>query len=195
MLANLVSSSPCGLCITDARAPGGDDPIVFVNRAFEAQTGYGAAECEGRNCRFLQSPFGSGRAPSFASGSIRKAVAAGTRRTVRILNYKKDGTPVWNDLSVVPLRNVSGAVTHFVGMQTFTPIGDLVTAAGQGGLTQGAQQQGEGGQQQQQPQQQGEGGLSAALRRLKSAGLAAKSQSCCDLSGMASGGGRPLRAL
>ena len=36
---------------------------------------------------------------------------------VRLLNYCKDGTPIYNDLSICPLRNARGQITHHVGMQ------------------------------------------------------------------------------
>lgn len=48
----------------------------------------------------------------------------GRGHACRILNYTKDGQPLWNQLSIVPVRAQVGAateVTHYVGMQTFTP--------------------------------------------------------------------------
>ena len=40
--------------ISDPRLP--DNPLVFVNPAFERTTGYSREEVQGRNCRFLQGP-------------------------------------------------------------------------------------------------------------------------------------------
>jgi PAS domain-containing protein/stage II sporulation SpoE-like protein len=37
---------------------------------------------------------------------------------VQILNYRKDGTPFWNRLSVTPVRSPSGQVTHHIGVQS-----------------------------------------------------------------------------
>ncbi|MFC1499956.1 SpoIIE family protein phosphatase, partial [Candidatus Zixiibacteriota bacterium] len=37
---------------------------------------------------------------------------------VELLNYRKDGTPFWNRLSLTPLRDETGVVTHFIGVQS-----------------------------------------------------------------------------
>nr|AML77888.1 putative LOV domain-containing protein [Eremosphaera viridis] len=124
MLSNLLYGSPCAVAITDACAE--DNPIVYVNRTFELQTGYTSAEVVGRNCRFLQAPLGRERTPCFASMALRKAIEAGSKRTLRLLNYRKDGTPMWNQLSIVPLHNSKKIVTHFIGMQTFRVADELL---------------------------------------------------------------------
>jgi hypothetical protein len=45
----------------------------------------------------------------------------GRGHTCKLLNFSKSGVPLWNDLSIVPVRSATGAVTHFIGMQTFSP--------------------------------------------------------------------------
>ena len=52
LLASAIESSTEGITITDARHP--DMPLVYVNRGFEAVTGYRREDVPGRNCRFLQ---------------------------------------------------------------------------------------------------------------------------------------------
>lgn len=47
---------------------------------------------------------GKTRIPSYASMALRKAMDGGRSAAVRLLNYAKDGTPLWNQLSVLPLR-------------------------------------------------------------------------------------------
>jgi sigma-B regulation protein RsbU (phosphoserine phosphatase) len=37
---------------------------------------------------------------------------------VQLLNYRKDGTSFWNRLSITPVRDSSGTVTHFIGVQS-----------------------------------------------------------------------------
>jgi hypothetical protein len=44
----------------------------------------------------------------------------GRGHTCKLLNFTKSGAPLWNDLSIVPVRSVEGAITHFIGMQTFS---------------------------------------------------------------------------
>jgi PAS domain S-box-containing protein len=101
-----------GVTIADARAPG--RPLIYVNEGFERMTGYPVAEALGRNCRFLQGP-GTDAA---AVAEIRAALAECRECRVEILNYRKDGTAFWNRLSITPVREPSGEVTHFIGIQS-----------------------------------------------------------------------------
>ena len=100
------------IILVDAQAP--DRPIVHVNRAFQAMTGYAPDEVIGRNCRFLQ---GDDRdQPDLEK--LRAAIVHGTEAAVLLRNYRKDGTLFWNNLRVSPVRDASGEVTHFVGIQS-----------------------------------------------------------------------------
>ncbi|MUV57955.1 PAS domain-containing protein, partial [Halogeometricum sp. CBA1124] len=49
-----MDEAPVGITIADASLP--DDPLVYVNDAFESLTGYDESEALGRNCRYLQGP-------------------------------------------------------------------------------------------------------------------------------------------
>ncbi len=49
---------------------------------------------------------------------IRQAIENGTECTVELFNYRKDGTSFWNRLSITPLRDRSGRITHFAGIQS-----------------------------------------------------------------------------
>jgi PAS domain S-box-containing protein len=101
-----------GITIADARLPG--QPLIYANEGFERVTGYSVAEVLGRNCRFLQGP-GTDRA---AVAEIRAAVAEQRECIVEILNYRRDGTTFWNRLSITPVRNELGEVTHHIGIQS-----------------------------------------------------------------------------
>lgn len=48
---------------------------------------------------------------------------------MRILNYRSDGVPLMNALSIVPLRSKDGTITHFIGMQAFTCVDDVAPPA------------------------------------------------------------------
>ena len=98
--------------ISDARLP--DNPLVFVNPAFERTTGYLREEVQGRNCRFLQGP----DTDPAAVQEVRDALAREEHRTVTLLNYRKDGTAFWNELSLSPVYDATGMLTHFVGIQS-----------------------------------------------------------------------------
>lgn len=107
-----LSATAEGITIADARLP--DMPIIYANAGFERLTGYAISEVLGRNCRFLQ---GSGTDLD-AVNQIRSAVREERECTVQLLNYRKDGTPFWNRLSITPVRDPSGSVTHFIGVQS-----------------------------------------------------------------------------
>jgi two-component system, cell cycle sensor histidine kinase and response regulator CckA len=100
-----------GVTITDPNRPG--NPIVYANEGFTRLTGYGRDEVLGRNCRFLQGKDTSAE----AVGAIRDAIRAARPCFVEVLNYRKDGTPFWNALSIAPITE-DGQLTHFVGVQT-----------------------------------------------------------------------------
>ncbi len=108
----VIESLNQGVMLADAKQP--DCPIVYVNHAFEAITGYGKGEVLGRNARFLQGP---DTAPG-ARERLRQAVARREPFATEIVNYRKDGTPFWNLVALTPIRDEAGSVTHFVGIQT-----------------------------------------------------------------------------
>jgi PAS domain S-box-containing protein len=113
-----------GILVADMRLRG--HPIVQVNPAFEAITGYAAAEAIGKNCRYLQ---GSDRLqPEIAE--IRAALAEGRACSVTLRNYRRDGTMFRNALRLEPFRDNDGIITHVVGL-----IRDVTHAAGIDRLT------------------------------------------------------------
>ncbi|MFC6756920.1 PAS domain S-box protein [Halomicroarcula sp. GCM10025894] len=99
------------ITMADATAP--DNPIVYVNDAFEAVTGYSTDQILGNNCRMLQGP---GTDPE-AVATIREGIDANRPMTVQLLNYRRDGTPFWNRVTVTPIEDESGTVTHYLGFQ------------------------------------------------------------------------------
>jgi PAS domain S-box-containing protein len=99
------------MIIADARQS--DHPIVFVNDAFLALTGYDRDEVIGRNCRFLQ---GQDTDPVQVD-RLRRAIANGDEVEVEILNYRKDGSSFWNALHISPVRDRAGQVAYVLGSQ------------------------------------------------------------------------------
>lgn len=97
-----------GVVITDIRYR-----ITYSNNGFQAITGYSMAEIMGCTCIFLHGPDTCRETVA----RINKALAAGEPFHGEILNYRKDGSPFWNGLSIVPVRNEAGQVTQFVGVQ------------------------------------------------------------------------------
>jgi hypothetical protein len=67
--------------------------------------------------RFLQ---GEGTDPKEVA-IIREAVKKGEGCSVRLLNYRRDGTPFWNLLTMTPIKTEDGKVSKFVGVQVTAP--------------------------------------------------------------------------
>ncbi|OMO67577.1 hypothetical protein CCACVL1_20436 [Corchorus capsularis] len=97
--------------VSDATKP--DYPILYASAGFFRMTGYTSKEVIGRNCRFLQ---GAGTDPEDVA-KIRESLQSGTNYCGRLLNYKKDGTPFWNLLTIAPIKDENGKVLKFIGMQ------------------------------------------------------------------------------
>ena len=103
--------APVGITIADATRD--DEPLIYVNDEFVELTGYRREEVLGRNCRFLQGE--KTREESVAQ--MREAIDARKPVTVDIRNYRKDGTMFWNRITITPVRDETGNVTHFLGFQ------------------------------------------------------------------------------
>jgi diguanylate cyclase (GGDEF)-like protein/PAS domain S-box-containing protein len=110
-LARAIASTSWGVVVTDPHQP--NYPIVFVNPAFTQITGYSAAEIIGKNCRILQ---GSETDPATVQ-QIRQAIAAQQPVTCTILNYRQDGVPFWNELTLDPIFDDQGNLAQYVGIQ------------------------------------------------------------------------------
>ncbi|MEO1028615.1 MAG: PAS domain-containing protein [Pseudomonadota bacterium] len=114
----LLTQTSLSVVITNPRLE--DNPIVFVNRAFEQTTGYSRAVALGNNCRFLQ---GADTDPK-AVTRIRNALADEVEVTVTLKNYRADGTPFWNELRLSPIFDDSGVLTYVLGIQRIVPSPD-----------------------------------------------------------------------
>ncbi|MFL9879594.1 EAL domain-containing protein [Herbaspirillum rhizosphaerae] len=86
-------------------------PIIFVNKAFSELTGYPLHEIVGRDCRFLQ---GRER-PERAEDALKQMQRQGHTRLVA-RNYRKDGTPFWNEVTLSLMTDTHGAITHFIAV-------------------------------------------------------------------------------
>lgn len=109
VLQSLVEAAPDGVVICDARAA--DRPVLFVNAAMEKLTGYDANYIRGRNLRFLQ---GQDHEQE-GLAKIRTALQEGVSCQTTLRNYRRDGTMFWNEVTIQPLRDSAGTVTHFAG--------------------------------------------------------------------------------
>ncbi len=111
LVTKTMDSSPIGISIADARQD--DEPLIYINDGFVQLTGYPREEVLGQNCRFLQ---GENTRPEPVA-KVRNAIDNEEPVTVELRNYRKDGSMFWNRLSIQPVTNDDGDVTHFLGFQ------------------------------------------------------------------------------
>lgn len=112
LLQMVINASNDGIVIAEKEGEL-DNILIYVNPAFERLTGYTSEEILYQDCRFLQ----SGDRDQEALGLIREALDSdGSCRQV-LRNYRKDGTPFWNELSLSTVKSESDGQTYFVGVQ------------------------------------------------------------------------------
>jgi len=108
----LFSASRIAMILTNPRLD--DNPIVYVNRAFEKLTGYTSEMAVGRNCRFLQ---GDSRQEEKA-GALREAIKQRQELGIILTNERANGEPFENALLISPIEDEStGEVAYFIGLQ------------------------------------------------------------------------------
>jgi PAS domain S-box-containing protein len=107
-LTLVVDQSPASVIITDTTGR-----IEYVNERFVQVTGYSVHEAIGQNPRIVK----SGRTPPDVYHALWSALRRGATWRGEILNRRKDGRLFWDAVTVSPIRNAEGVVTHFVGMQ------------------------------------------------------------------------------
>ena len=107
LLKMLVEASPEGVAICEAAS--GTWQVTYVNPALEQLTGYRADSLLGRNLRLLQAEDHDQE----GLARIRTALREGTGCQATLRNYRSDGTLFWNDVTLAPLRDAQGRITHF----------------------------------------------------------------------------------
>ncbi len=90
-----------------------NNQLVYVNDKFSQLSGYSREESLGKDCRFLQGIDTN----EFASNDIKQQLAKGTPIHTELLNYRKDGTPFWNELVIQPIRDDQGTLLYYIGHQ------------------------------------------------------------------------------
>ena len=128
-LFNIIQAAQRSFIITDPSLP--DNPIMFASPGFLELSKYSLDEVIGRNCRFLQGP----GTDMHELQKLRKNIEMGLDTSVILLNYKKDGTPFYNQIFVAGLRNAAGQIVNYVGVQaevrTLTLFLSIITGLGQ----------------------------------------------------------------
>lgn len=114
LLESVVVNANDSILITEAEPVESPGPrIVYANPAFTRTTGYSMEEVLGKSPRLLQGPLTDPDAPA----RIHAALKAWEPIEVELLNYRKDGTPFWVELSISPVCDEKGWYTHWVSVQ------------------------------------------------------------------------------
>ena len=110
LLQRSIDVSSNGIVITGGAKQ--DHAIIYCNPAFERITGYPTDEACGRDCRELLST----DEEDPARDRIHDALTNNTELRVVLRNYRRDGTPFWNDFYMAPVPDETGDINHFVGI-------------------------------------------------------------------------------
>ena len=104
-----IESSSSGVMITrcDKKA---DNPIIYVNAAFESITGYSREEVQGRNGRFLLSELHE----QAEIERLRSALRRGADLNITLRSTRRDTSVFWSEISLSAIRDAQNVVTHFV---------------------------------------------------------------------------------
>ena len=90
-----------------------DGTIIWVNGAFERLSGYSRAEAIGQNTRLLK----SGQQPPSFYEEMWKIILSGQRWRGELVNQRKDGSLYHEEMTVTPVTNHNGDVTHFIAIK------------------------------------------------------------------------------
>lgn len=87
--------------------------IAYVNEAFTRQTGYAASETVGHTpAELLHGP----DTDPAAAARLLAALAEGRSITVQLLHYARDGRKYWAEVSLTPIRDLHGRLTHYTAI-------------------------------------------------------------------------------
>ena len=113
LAADALEDAYDAVVITNAELDAPGPTIVYVNRAFEALTGYSADEALGNTPRMLQGPLTDRK----VLDELKAALSSGAKWSGQAVNYRKDGSTFLLEWRIAPVRDDAGRITHFVSFQ------------------------------------------------------------------------------
>ena len=106
-----MDKAPIAIAIIDPTSP--DNPLVYVNTAFERMTGYSSKEVIGQNYQFLRGE----NTDSDKIARMQTAIDTQDPATVELRSYRADGDSFWNRIDLEPVETADGE-SYFVSYQT-----------------------------------------------------------------------------
>ncbi|HEY9653082.1 MAG TPA: PAS domain S-box protein [Coleofasciculaceae cyanobacterium] len=114
LLESVVIHANDAVLITEAEPIDEPGPrILYANAAFTRMTGYTLEEVLGKTPRILQGQ----NSDRTQLDRIRAALSTWKPITVEVINYHKNGSEFWVELSLVPIANEQGWYTHWIAVQ------------------------------------------------------------------------------
>jgi len=107
ILSRAVDQSPAMILITDTKGS-----IEYINPKFTEVTGYSQMEAVGKNPRILKSD----KMPDSHYKEMWDTLKAGKTWSDEMINKKKNGDFYWVSISISPIFDKEGTITHYVGL-------------------------------------------------------------------------------
>ena len=103
-----VEQSPVSVIITDRSGV-----IEYVNPQFARCTGYSREEAVGKRAGFIR----SGDTPESVYRELWQTISAGEVWHGELKNRRRNGETYWDMVSISPVHDANGVISHFVGVQ------------------------------------------------------------------------------
>lgn len=113
LLETVIKSANDGIIITQANLGNPGPEVIYINDAFTQISGYSAEEMIGQSPRILQNEFTKRE----TLDAMKQALSEGKPFKGELLNVHKNGQQYWLDISIVPVKNAAGHVTHFAAIE------------------------------------------------------------------------------
>lgn len=113
LLEATVVNAKDGIIITDSKLDDDGPRIIYVNNAFTRLSGYEADEVIGKTPRILQGP----NTCKKTLARLKTSLQQGKYFQGELENYTKDGDPYWLEISITPVKNNDGVITHFTAIE------------------------------------------------------------------------------
>ncbi len=90
-----------------------DGTIIWVNEAFEHLSGYTRDEALGQSTSLLK----SGHQPASFFKNMWETILSGQKWRGELVNRRKDGSLYQEEMTITPVKNAAGNITHFIAIK------------------------------------------------------------------------------